>query len=191
MTKPTKWAVCPAKNQISLSIHQSDQSLRCPHEEALGPKLPIERTAKTLIRLGGCPGWSESSLGAHVILFVLSCCGSFDFISGVKSRRNCHFSIECVLWVVLTTPHDYFTNFAGAKKMKQMGRNRKISEGKPSDGHWQTELAFSQFVRVTVLGHVWANSAGQDQRSSLIRVYTVCNSLCIFWIHYSKETTSC
>ena len=24
-----------------------------------------ERTAKTLIRLGGCPGWSESSLGAH------------------------------------------------------------------------------------------------------------------------------
>ena len=25
----------------------------------------IMRTAKTLIRLGGCPGWSESSLGAH------------------------------------------------------------------------------------------------------------------------------
>ena len=23
------------------------------------------QTAKTLIRLGGCPGWSESSLGAH------------------------------------------------------------------------------------------------------------------------------
>ena len=26
------------------------------------------RTAKTLIRLGGCSGWSESSLGAHAIL---------------------------------------------------------------------------------------------------------------------------
>ena len=25
---------------------QSDQSLRCPHEESLGPQLPIERTAK-------------------------------------------------------------------------------------------------------------------------------------------------
>ena len=25
------------------------------------------RTAKTLIRLGGCPGWSESSLGAHSV----------------------------------------------------------------------------------------------------------------------------
>ena len=27
--------------------------------------------------LGGCPGWSESSLGVQVILLVLSCCGSF------------------------------------------------------------------------------------------------------------------
>ena len=44
---------------------QSDQSLCCPHEERLGPWLPIERTTKTLIRLGGCPGWSESSLGAQ------------------------------------------------------------------------------------------------------------------------------
>ena len=31
-------------------------SLYCPHEESLGPSLPIERTAKTLIRLGGCLG---------------------------------------------------------------------------------------------------------------------------------------
>ena len=35
---------------------QSDQNLRCPHEERLGPLLLSERTAKTLIRLGGCPG---------------------------------------------------------------------------------------------------------------------------------------
>ena len=30
-------------------------SLRCPHQETWDPKLPTERTAKTLIRLGGCP----------------------------------------------------------------------------------------------------------------------------------------
>ena len=47
------------------------------------PWLPIERTAKTLIRLGGCPGWSESSLGATFILLVLSCRGSyFNVLSG-------------------------------------------------------------------------------------------------------------
>ena len=28
-------------------------------------------------------------------------------------------------------------------------------------------------------------------RLLLIGVYTVCNSLCIFWIHYSKEQSSC
>ena len=32
---------------------QSDQSFRCPHEESVGPYLPIERTSKTMIRLGG------------------------------------------------------------------------------------------------------------------------------------------
>ena len=33
-------------------------------------------TAKTLISLDGCPGWSKSSLGAHAILLVLSWSGS-------------------------------------------------------------------------------------------------------------------
>ena len=67
MTKPTKWSA------------QSDQSQRCPPEAKLGPKLPTERTAKSLIRLGGCPGWSESSLGTQVILLVLSWSGSKCF----------------------------------------------------------------------------------------------------------------
>ena len=52
---------------------QSDHRLGCPHEEALGPLLPIEHTAKTPITLGRCPGWSESLLGPHIILLVLSC----------------------------------------------------------------------------------------------------------------------
>ena len=37
--------------------------------------------------------------------------------------------------------------------------------------------------------YAWANSADPDQnaprRSSLIRVYTVCHSICIVWTHYS------
>ena len=42
---------------------QSDQSLRCPHEETLGPQLPIECTAKTdqtgwIPRLI-CPCWAH------------------------------------------------------------------------------------------------------------------------------------
>ena len=45
-------------------------------------KLPTERTAKTQIRPGGCPGWSESSLGEHTILLVLSPAGSNQNLAG-------------------------------------------------------------------------------------------------------------
>ena len=54
-------------------------SLCCPHEESLGPKLPIKRTAKTLTRLGRCPGWSESSLGAHLFCWFCHVVAHFIF----------------------------------------------------------------------------------------------------------------
>ena len=37
------------------------------------------RSAKSLIRLRGCAGWSETSLVAQVLLYVLSCMGSLNF----------------------------------------------------------------------------------------------------------------
>ena len=48
MTKPRKWHVCPAKTQISLGIHP----------------LIVQQT---LIRLSGCPGWSDPSLGTQSV----------------------------------------------------------------------------------------------------------------------------
>ena len=52
---------------------QSDQILRWPHAWVLSYPLSAQRR---LIRLGGCPGWSESSLSTHAILLVLSWGGS-------------------------------------------------------------------------------------------------------------------
>ena len=69
---------------------QSDQSQRCPPEAKLGPKLPTKRTAKTLIRLGGCPGWSESSLDTKVILLGLSWGGSKCLFSSLCSTYTFH-----------------------------------------------------------------------------------------------------
>lgn len=40
------------------------------HGRILYPSLPCRHAAKTLIRLSGCPGWSESSLRAHATLLV-------------------------------------------------------------------------------------------------------------------------
>ena len=76
MTKPTKWPLRPAKTQISLGIRLVwSKSSQCAQWVAEDPMF-FMRTAKTLIRLGGCPGWFVSSLSAMVILLVLSCGGS-------------------------------------------------------------------------------------------------------------------
>ena len=83
--KANNWACAQQTNKMTCTPSEvSDQpgllpsliSLRCPHEETWGPQLPIECTAKALISLGWCPGWSETSLRAQVIFLVLSCCGS-------------------------------------------------------------------------------------------------------------------
>ena len=63
-TKPTKWPLHPAKTQISLDIRPvwSESSLSA-----------WRNIWSSAIRCDGrYPGWSESSLGAQVILFVCS-----------------------------------------------------------------------------------------------------------------------
>ena len=54
--KINKMAFAPSKDSDQPGHPPSLISLRCPLEETLGPKLPIECTAKNLIRQGGCPG---------------------------------------------------------------------------------------------------------------------------------------
>ena len=73
MTKPTYVTVRPASAQF-------DQSLHCGLNRLLRTQAFFMRTTKTLIRLGGCPGWSESSLGTkphcwfcHVAAQMKSC----------------------------------------------------------------------------------------------------------------------
>ena len=55
---------------------------------SLGPWLPIEGTAKTLIRLDGCPGWSETSLGAQ------SFCWFCHEAAHIWNERSVH-----ILWI--------------------------------------------------------------------------------------------
>ena len=58
--------------QRRLRSAQADQSLRCPHEESLGPKLPIERTAKT-DQTGRMPrlSWDFARAHSHFDGFVM------------------------------------------------------------------------------------------------------------------------
>ena len=63
---------------------------------------------RRLIRLVGCPGWSESSLCVHIILLVLSCRGSIFFwnkllIYLLHSKVTCYSMLENVLWRICLT----------------------------------------------------------------------------------------
>ena len=65
MTKPTKWQCAQRRPRSALASAKSDQSLRCALNGYIKTQVFFKRTAKTLIRLGGCLGWSESWLGAR------------------------------------------------------------------------------------------------------------------------------
>ena len=61
------WAATWQNQQSDCTPTQSDQSLHCALNGQLRTQGFFMQTAKILIRLGGCPGWSESSLGAHLV----------------------------------------------------------------------------------------------------------------------------
>ena len=70
MTKPTKWHIRPAKTQVSLGFRPvwSESSL-CAQWVAKDPSF---LHANTLIRLGGCPGWSVFAWRTcHFVGFVM------------------------------------------------------------------------------------------------------------------------
>ena len=46
-------------------------NLHCPHEESLGPKLPIERTAKTDAQPDLSLGWVHSQIVGFVMLRLI------------------------------------------------------------------------------------------------------------------------
>ena len=81
MTKPTKWLCAQQRLRSAWASAESEQSSLCAlriakdPKDSQGPKVS-SCGQRRLIRLGKCPGWSESLLGAHAILLVLSWGGS-------------------------------------------------------------------------------------------------------------------
>ena len=71
----------------TLASAQPGQSRRCALSRNLRTQHFFMRTSKTLIRLDGCPGWSESSLDAHANLLFLSCSGLFVIMSCSSSSK--------------------------------------------------------------------------------------------------------
>ena len=97
MTKPTKWSVRPAKIQISLGIRPVwSESLLCAQWVAKDPSFP-HADREDLIRLGGCPGWSKSLVGAQSFCWF---CHEMAHLMMIWVNFLC-FSIKRILWVYI------------------------------------------------------------------------------------------
>ena len=79
MTKPTIWHMHPVSTRISLGIRPVWSVSAVHMKKPWGLSYSLSAQWR-LFRLSGCPGWSESSLGGHISLLVLSCCGSYCVI---------------------------------------------------------------------------------------------------------------
>ena len=96
MTKSTKWVCAQRRLRSAWASAQSDQSLCCTFNGQLRTQGFFRQTAKTLIRQGGCPGWSESSLGAH----------SFGWF--------CHVVAQLLILMSQYFPYDFMLFFDNA-----------------------------------------------------------------------------
>ena len=92
MTKPTQWVCAQRRLWSDWADAQSDQSLRCALNGKLRTQTFFVRTAKTLISLGGCPGWSESSLGTHSLCWFCNVAPRLYLI--LSMRYFIHFTIK-------------------------------------------------------------------------------------------------
>ena len=85
MTKQTKWHVHPAKTQISLGIRlKLSRITRKPLftvriEKYWVLSYPLS-ALRRLIKLGGCPGWSESFLGTQSFCWFCHEVAHFSYI---------------------------------------------------------------------------------------------------------------
>ena len=80
------------------SIRPSDQSVRCLHEETSGLTYPLS-TQQRLIRLGGCPGWSDRVFAGRTDRFV-----------GFVVLWLIYYILVCLTWVN-NTDFFYFDAF--------------------------------------------------------------------------------
>ena len=125
-----------------------------------GAKLTNNWCIRQGLYLGGCPGWSESLLGAHAILLVLSWGGLFAYLFQSTCTDSDYTCIAKPLTLAYLNHLWCYSNI------------RRIRFYYPR-------------IRAKDEDQLTNNADRSDCSRSLIRVYTVCHSICMFWTPYS------
>ena len=180
MTKSTQWPLLPARLRSAwASADQSlrcpirdfavwsesslsDQSLLCPHEETLGPQLPIECTTKTQISL---------SITDHFVGFVMrrfTWAGSFVIISSCmgiqmyqKSQNRWQQLVsDWVFLIVLSYMYLHNDRVPNPKKMSFcMTKNRSLCAQRRLRSEWASTQSDQSSSDQNGHRHVWSESS--------------------------------
>ena len=127
-------------------------------------------TVKTLIRLGGCPGWSESSLGAHAILLVLSWGSSFVIVSWLLLPFSALFHLSSQVNVVgetLDVPRENTTQLLTAELLSHIplhARYCHFHDLAPNSCPWWTGASKDEMFNSTE-----GSKFGQSKLSRLMK----------------------
>ena len=134
MTKPTKWLCAQGRLRPARASPVWLESSLCAQWVAKDPSFlhaGSEDSDQTgwisLIRLGGCPGWSDSSLGAHSLCW---CCHVAAHLHCLASLSSFQYpSIFSTMWwlysiMVVSQGVDIFFLFCSYKKKKKYRRGK-------------------------------------------------------------------
>ena len=139
---------------------QSDQSLCCALNGWLRTQAFFMRTVKTLIRLGGCPGWSEPLLGEQ------SFCWFCHELAQIHDQSNRLWWVFCFSEEILTSTHKicfFMENF------------RKLSSELPHDKTNKMTVCPGKIQISLGIHPVWSESSLFDWRNL--------GSLTSHWVH--------
>ena len=138
---------------------------------------PHDKTNK--MAWDGCPGWSESSLGTHVILLVLSCCGSIIMFVFQRHRVRI-IPVTQALYRWKDTDSDFFV-YGFEKKVHAPSYPQQCCCGcsllwdapsnsyfKKSPWKWRTSPR-----KLEPLATHWAHSEDSDQTGRMPRLIWV------------------
>ena len=120
------------------------------------------RSAKTLIRLGGCPGWSESSLGAHATLLVLSWGGSINVLYGSN--------FFCLLPRVVYT---YFINFLNQSQLTTLLSSLIARQRVGPQTYWWLRPLTLNEVGLVLMICLWSGHRGSTVWFLLLQRFSV------------------
>ena len=112
-------------------------------------------TAKCLIRLGGCQGWSESSVGARAILLVLSWGGSFYL--------SASFTVLCIF----IFPREKGRDVSVSSSSRSRSRSSSSSSSRSSSGSSRSSRSSSSSSSGSAdSDHLYRNIGGANKSAT-------------------------